>query len=311
MTQDHAKTHFEEFADEWLEKSYDGAGHFYPTALRRAEAVVGILADYDAPLRIADLGCGGGNLSVLLAAKGHKVTGFDQSKTMLANAERQKADLPAEIAANVGFVETPVQDIPSRGEKYDVVIAMGLIGYFDSDDVILDIARQLLNDGGIFIVSCRNRLFNMNSLSFRTVNEIENGTATALIEEIQECYQTLDDAAARAIVPQLRIAADMIEGQLERTAEAPRQTPATDKEDMPFEPRQSTPKGIARDAARFGFEEISVRGIHPHLIDPNLNKLLSPGLFTELCRILEPLSTSPVARVWSSVFISVFRKTND
>ena len=48
--------------------------------------------------KILDLGCGTGKHAALLAEVGFEVTGIDQSRDMIALAEKRKENLPKEVA---------------------------------------------------------------------------------------------------------------------------------------------------------------------------------------------------------------------
>ncbi len=77
-----------------------------------------LLADAlpDPPARVADLGCGTGTLSLLLAEQGHTVTGVDFSPAMVERA-RAKAGHLAEF--HVGDVAEP----PLEPAVHDVVLS--------------------------------------------------------------------------------------------------------------------------------------------------------------------------------------------
>ena len=49
------------------------------------------------------------------------------------------------------------------------------------------------------------------------------------------------------------------------------------------------------NAKKFGFKLNSLHGVHPHLIDPNLNKLLPPQVFNKLSDCLKPLEDHSVS----------------
>ena len=191
------------------------------------------------------------------------------------------------------------------------MVSMGVIGYLDDDDVLFRAARRLLKPGGVFILSCRNRLFNMNSLSFRTMNEIESGGAPALLEEISELYQPIPVEDSAAMVERLKKISDGLSGRPldNETGQAgagkdksgPRSKPA-------LEARQHTPRGIEKAAGKNAMTCRAFYGVHPHLIDPNVVGLLPPGVFNELSSCLESLEHLPVSLVWSSVFIGVLEK---
>jgi SAM-dependent methyltransferase len=69
----------------------------------------------DPPARVADLGCGTGTLSLLLADEGYDVTGVDVSPEMLARARRK--------APGVDFREGDAGDPPLPRAAFDVVLS--------------------------------------------------------------------------------------------------------------------------------------------------------------------------------------------
>jgi len=71
-----------------------------------------------APARIADLGCGTGTLSLLLAEMGYQVDGVDFSPRMLERAAR-KAATRADLAFHLGDAAAP--SLPAG--KYEAVIS--------------------------------------------------------------------------------------------------------------------------------------------------------------------------------------------
>src|SRR5690242_3544822 len=79
-----------------------------------------------APARVADLGCGTGSLSVLLARAGYAVTGLDLSGRMVA-ATRAKAHRAAvSITVRQGDAATP----PLAHAAFDVVLARHVLWVF-------------------------------------------------------------------------------------------------------------------------------------------------------------------------------------
>lgn len=74
-----------------------------------------------APARVADLGCGTGTLSVLLAESGYRVDGLDLSPAMVALAEKKAAESEAgpAVTFRVGDAATP--DLTPGA--YDVVLS--------------------------------------------------------------------------------------------------------------------------------------------------------------------------------------------
>lgn len=71
---------------------------------------------------ILELGCGSGRVSMPLARDGHRVFGVDAAPTMLAAAQKRKADAPSAVAARLRFAAADLRTF-DLGETFDLVIA--------------------------------------------------------------------------------------------------------------------------------------------------------------------------------------------
>ncbi|MBO0828800.1 MAG: methyltransferase domain-containing protein, partial [Streptosporangiales bacterium] len=73
--------------------------------------------------RTADLGCGTGTLSVLLAEDGHRVTGVDQSPAMLERASDKAAAAGVAVEFRPGDAAAP----PLADGAFDVVFSRHVV----------------------------------------------------------------------------------------------------------------------------------------------------------------------------------------
>lgn len=74
--------------------------------------------------RALDLGCGAGRNAVPLAQRGWSVLGTDLSWPMLtAGAARARA---AGVSAKTGWTLAPMEQVPSRADMFDLVVAHGI-----------------------------------------------------------------------------------------------------------------------------------------------------------------------------------------
>jgi len=110
---------------------------------RVREAWEGLLAGAlgPGPLRVADLGCGTGSLSLLLHDMGHTVTGLDLSPQML---ERARAKAPA-----VRFVEGDAARPDLPGADFDAVVGRHILWALPDAASALARWAALLVPGGI------------------------------------------------------------------------------------------------------------------------------------------------------------------
>lgn len=113
-------------------------------AVRRAwdELILPLLPP--APARVADLGCGTGSLSLLLAEAGHEVHGVDWSPRMIdaARAKTTAAGVPARFS--VADAAAP----PIAAGSVDVVLARHILWAFEEPGDVLASWTNLLSPGG-------------------------------------------------------------------------------------------------------------------------------------------------------------------
>jgi 2-polyprenyl-3-methyl-5-hydroxy-6-metoxy-1,4-benzoquinol methylase len=102
----------------------------------------------DPPAKIADLGCGTGSLSVLLASAGHEVHGLDLSKRMLAHAVRKAAQAAVAATFRQGDAARPALE---PGE-FDVVLARHVLWALPDPAAALTNWIALLRPGGRLVL---------------------------------------------------------------------------------------------------------------------------------------------------------------
>jgi SAM-dependent methyltransferase len=307
------KRYFVDRAEEWLNEGYDILdGYNYPTPQHRMRIIIESLSELGNNLKVVDLGCGGGDVAIELASRGHTVLAIDQSPKMLRIAQNRVRQLAPDIAQRISFFESEINeplDVPS--ENFDLAISMGVIGYIPNDDQLFSIAARLLKPDGKFLVSCRNQLFNMVSFSARTKEEIRTQNALILLDEIEELYQSVAVEQCKEFI----LAISHISGSIfqnwdnsfaDDIADA---TPVIDSDIIPIEPRQHTPRQITKIAPSHDFMVQEFIGVHPHLLDPRLNRLFPAGVYNRLTGSAEILEKSPISLIWSSVFIAVMTKS--
>ena len=307
---DEIKKYFHDKAQAWLNHAYVNTGYNYPTAPHRNRIALGSIAEFlgTQTVKMIDLGCGDGSLCIGAAELGHDAVGIDQSAAMLEAAQSQLATASKSAQANVEFIQSKFEDLDPvlEHDSADVLCAMGFIGYLPDDAGFFAQARRILRPDGLLIVSCRNRLLNMTSISQNTRREIETGAALSLIDELEALYDGVPETAGLAFVERMRAACAALSVDSRKPAsEVQNSDPASGG--LSIEARQHTPSGLDEIAGGHGFGLLSRYGVHPHLIAPKLNKLLPPGVFNDLSDALLAFERLPVSLVWSSIFVSIYR----
>gem|GEM_PF-1245255 len=303
--------YFNKNAASWAKGGYCEDDYNYPVAYHRALTVIKILSALKKKkIKVADLGCGPGSFALMLAGRGYDVTGVDQSRSMVSIAGKAlDASLPA-VKKRVRFIQASVESVGLSDTAFDVVTSMGVIGYLKSDSPLFKTANRLLKPGGLFLVSCRNRLFNMISITDRTVKEVTSGSARELIAQINELYKAVPAEDTDIFIKNLKKSIC----RLPKKTSYPRGHLPNLNDYSPahcpnaVEARQHTPLEIERIACKFGFKRMAFYGIHPHIIAPAMNRLMPPKIYNRLSECLEAFSHLPASLIWSSHFIGVFKK---
>lgn len=102
-----------------------------------------------APARVADLGCGTGTLSVLLAEEGYRVDGLDLSPAMVALAE-EKASAHPDLHATFRVGDASDPDLVQG--SYDVVLSRHVLWALPDPAAGLRRWTRLLAPGGSLLL---------------------------------------------------------------------------------------------------------------------------------------------------------------
>jgi SAM-dependent methyltransferase len=238
---------------------------------------------------------------------GFKVVGVDESESMLQQGQQRLRAAAPEVRSRVRFLNKDLRNNGLESGSWDAVTALGVIGYLPNDDVLFAEAARLLRPDGVFILSCRNRLFNMVSISEYTLREIEQGSAKQLVEEIQELFQQAPEGDVLNFLRSLASVSNQLVSELAQES-LQKEDPAPPTFTTSIEARQHTPKQVLDTAKSLGFQYEAFYGVHPHLLMAGLNRSLPPTTFNVLASSLETLHHLPISLIWSSVFLGVFRK---
>lgn len=107
----------------------------------------------DAATRVADLGCGGGLLSIAVAERGARVYGVDLSAPSLrtARAEARARGCPAR------FVRADLRRTPLEGGSFDLVLLSDVLEHVSQPERAIAEASRLLRCGGRLFVNTFDR----------------------------------------------------------------------------------------------------------------------------------------------------------
>jgi len=107
------------------------------------------------PRRVLDIGCGQGTQALLLARRGHLVTGLDSSATMLGDFRAALDAEPAAVRARVQLVQGEAAD-GFAPESFDAVLCQGVLMYLPDPGPLLDAIARVVKPGGIVSLLVRN-----------------------------------------------------------------------------------------------------------------------------------------------------------
>jgi len=99
-------------------------------------------------LKILDVGCGTGELSLLFAEMGHKVTGIDISRQMLKTAKTKAESRGADITFEEGDAENPPFDTSS----FDIVFSRHLLWTLPNPKKAIENWKRVLRKNGKVVI---------------------------------------------------------------------------------------------------------------------------------------------------------------
>ena len=145
------KSKFNALASEWWdpEGELQTLHDINPTRLGYIEGHIDL-----ADKKILDVGCGGGLLSEVLAAKGGLVTAIDISEQLIEVAREHSK----QTKLNISYACTTVEDYSSGHENtFDVITCMELLEHVPDPESIINACMHLLKPGGLLFLSTINR----------------------------------------------------------------------------------------------------------------------------------------------------------
>lgn len=97
---------------------------------------------------VADIACGDGVLTELIAERARHVVGIDISATVIAAARKRLATLP-----NVEFLNADMHSLPLAADAFDHVFLMHALAYTRTPREVLEQAARLLRPGGRLVLA--------------------------------------------------------------------------------------------------------------------------------------------------------------
>lgn len=135
------------------------------------------------PLKILDVGCGNGNISMHLGSKGHEVLGIDISEKTINKANKNNN------FKNVSFKNIAVENIDYQS-KFDVIICSEVLEHLQEPSKVVKALKNLLSTNGIIIITVPNgygprELLITKPVQYITSNNILN---TNLLNNIKSFF---------------------------------------------------------------------------------------------------------------------------
>lgn len=100
-------------------------------------------------VRILDVGCGNGNITLPLASLGYNIEGFDINQESIEKAQEKN------IFNNAIFKKCDIMEL-NNNKRYDVIIVSEVIEHLNNPVAILNTVRRLLKPQGLLLLSVPN-----------------------------------------------------------------------------------------------------------------------------------------------------------
>ncbi len=104
-------------------------------------------------MKVLDAGCGTGNFSQKLAAKGAEVTAVDISAKMLKKAK----DKLHQKSCQIDFLQADLHKLPFPDKRFDAVLSMAVFEFFNDPQPVFDELFRVLKPGGNLLIGTINK----------------------------------------------------------------------------------------------------------------------------------------------------------
>lgn len=154
------------FAEAWAYDTFIApavAEAFVDQLERFQEEQAGLFADGS---KIVDVGCGGGQISLLIAERfpNVTVTGVDLSEDQIGRAERRKRTKGLD---NVSFQVADAQNLPFSDEAFDLVLSVACLKHWaDKKKGLTECLRVLKAGGALYVAEADRGCSDEDAVSF-------------------------------------------------------------------------------------------------------------------------------------------------
>jgi ubiquinone/menaquinone biosynthesis C-methylase UbiE len=175
-------SYYEEYVREWEMAEKGIMADFVDVIRQRNNYVLSVADSIPNIEKVLDIGCGTGYLVCELAKKQIKSIGIDMTKEMIDFASSKALELGCIMAE---FIQVSAFEYNYQPSTFDLISACGFVDILNFEQLIklFELSFFALKDGGSFVLSSRNRLFNLFSLNQYTTDEINAGNANSLLTE--------------------------------------------------------------------------------------------------------------------------------
>lgn len=198
--QEEALHYFRTHAKEWAKKAISSELGKVNVIQQRNQYVMKVLEDRSETRSMLDVGSGTGDLVCEIAKRGVSAFGVDFAQEMIDIALKNKEEMQLEMAH---FECCSVFDCAFSDNEFDLISANGFIEYLSQEEMqdFFDLVQKLLAPHGSFVVSSRNRLFNIVSMSPFTESDLKGTDGEALIKEAMALTSNVGIAELLALNP--------------------------------------------------------------------------------------------------------------
>ena len=165
-----------------------------PAGLRKLDFIVEAIDKYiknkeKSEIKILDIGCGKGNISIALASLGHQVLGIDLNAPSVESAKKKNKFKNAEFK-----VQNATKLDPS--EKYDCIIASEVFEHIEKPSEFAKKIKNNLNENGILIATIPNgKSLEETIRKYSSNTELGRKLKKSVKKKIdEEIVQTLSDS---------------------------------------------------------------------------------------------------------------------